>query len=234
LWLSDRSAGYRSGLAINLDKEIDRLYGLPAAEFVPARKALAKRLREEGERAAAMRVEDLRKPTVAAAAVNKLARAQRMNVRALLTAGERLRQAQVTLLEGGAPDAVHKAAADERKAIAALLAAAREDGESDAVLSKVKETLRAAAVDDEARQLLERGRLTRELVPVGFGLEGMPKPKKRPRKRPARPDPREKRRRQELDRARQRLEAAQKHAADAARELETLEEQVRGLERSDK
>jgi hypothetical protein len=181
-----------------------------------------------------MRVEDLRKPTAAAAAVNRLARGERMNVRALLTAGERLRQAQVRLLEGGAPDAVHKAAADERKAIAALVDAARKDGESEAVLRKVEETLRAAAVDEDARRLLEQGRLTRELEPVGFGLQGMPRPAKRRKKRPPRPDPKEERRRKDLERARKRLEDAQKHAADAAREIESAEEQVRQLERSNK
>lgn len=223
---------------MNVEKEIDRLYGLPHADFVGARKALAKKLRADGERAAAMRVEDLRKPTAAAAAVNKLARDERMNVRALLTAGERLREAQVKLLQGGSPDAVHKAAADERKAIAALVAAARKDGQNDAVLRRVEETLRAAAVDEEARRLLEEGRLIRELEPVGFGLAGMPKPTRRPRKRapsrPPRPDPKEEKRREELGRARGQLAEAKKRADDAAREVKRAEEHVRRLERSNK
>jgi hypothetical protein len=207
---------------------------VPPEKFVAARKALAKKLRDEGERAAAMRVEDLRKPTAAAAAVNKLARTERMNVRALRTAGERLRQAQVNLLEGAGPDAVHNAAADERKAIAALVAAARRDGESEAVLRRVEATLRAAAVDEEAGGLLEAGRLTHELEPVGFGLEGMPKPRKRPKKRPPRPDPEEAKRRKELERARKRLDEAQKRSTEAAQEMESAEEQLRRLERSNK
>jgi hypothetical protein len=155
---------------VNLEKEIDRLYGAAPGEFVRKRKALAKRLRAEGERAAAMRVEDLRKPTAAAGVVNRLARGERMNVRALLTAGERLRDAQARLLGGGAPDPVRKAADDERKAIAALLAAARRDGAGEPVLRRIEQTLRAAAIDDDARALLQQGRLTHDLQPVGFGF----------------------------------------------------------------
>jgi hypothetical protein len=155
---------------VNLEKEIDRLYGAAPADFVGQRKALAKRLRGEGERAAAMRVEDLRKPTAGAAVVNQLARGERMNVRALLAAGERLREAQAKLLGGGSPDAVRKAADDERRAIAALLTAARRDGAGEPVLRRVEQTLRAAAIDDDARTLLKQGRLTHDLQPVGFGF----------------------------------------------------------------
>lgn len=165
---------------VNLENEISRLYALPPAEFTRARKELAKRLRADGENAAAMRVEDLRKPTVAAGLVNRLARAERMNVRALLTAGERLRTAQAKLLRGGSPDGVHKAAADERKALNALLAAARREEPSEAVLRRVEETLRAAAVDDEARELLQQGRFLQERKPVGFGF-GLEQPPRRKR-----------------------------------------------------
>jgi hypothetical protein len=179
-----------------------------------------------------MRVEDLRKPTTAAGVVNQLARNERMNVRALLTAGERLREAQAKLLRGGAPEGVHKAAADERKAIGALLTAARKQGHGEAVLRRVEATLRAAAVDDEARRLLEEGRLTRELEPVGFGLAGMPKPTRRAPKRAPGRDPKEEKRRRDLARARDRLEEAKKRAEHAARDVERAEEQVRRLERS--
>jgi hypothetical protein len=157
---------------MNIEKEIDRLYGADPGDFVRERKALAKRLRDEGERAAAMRVEDLRKPTGGAAVVNRLARGERMNVRALIAAGERLREAQTKLLRGGSPDAVRKAADDERKAIAALLGAARRDGAGEPVLRRVEQTLRAAAIDEEARNLLRQGRLTHDLQPVGFGFSG--------------------------------------------------------------
>ena len=219
---------------MNLENELDRLYGLPPAEFTSARESLAKKLRADGDGAEAARVKTLRKPTAAAAVVNRLARDERMNVRALLTAGERLRDAQASLLRGGPPDAVHKAANDERKAIAALLRAARKDSPGDAVLRRVEETLRAAAVDEEARRLLELGRLTRELEPVGFGLAGMTIPLKPRRKKVVPPDPDARKRREEIARAKAELEAARSRAREAARELARAEEQVRRLERSSK
>lgn len=217
---------------MNLENELDRLYGLPPAEFTSARESLAKKLRADGDGAEAARVKTLRKPTAAAAVVNRLARDERMNVRALLTAGERLRDAQASLLRGGPPDAVHKAANDERKAIAALLRAARKDSPGDAVLRRVEETLRAAAVDEEARRLLELGRLTRELEPVGFGLTGMTIALKPRRKKAVPPDPDVRKRREEIARAKAELEAARSRAREAARELARAEEQVRRLERS--
>jgi hypothetical protein len=168
---------------VNLEKEIDKLYVAPAEEFVGRRKALAQKLRKDGERASAMRVEDLRKPTVAAATVNRLVREERMNVRALLAAGERLRQAQAELMRGGSADAVHKATGDERKALSALLTAARKQGAGEALLRKVEQTLRAVAVDEEARQLFEQGRLTTELEPVGFGFAPEQGPPRRRSKR---------------------------------------------------
>ena len=217
---------------MNLENELDRLYGLPPAEFTSARESLAKKLRADGDGAEAARVKTLRKPTAAAAVVNRLARDERMNVRALLTAGERLRDAQASLLRGGPPDAVHKAANDERKAIAALLRAARKDSPGDAVLRRVEETLRAAAVDEEARRLLELGRLTRELEPVGFGLTGMTIALKPRRKKAVPPDPDVRKRREEIARAKAELEAARSRAREAAQELARAEEQVRRLERS--
>jgi len=219
---------------VNIEKELDRLYGLPPAEFTSARESLAKKLRADGDDAEAARIKTLRKPTAAAGVVNRLARDERMNVRALLTAGEWLRDAQSSLLRGGPPDAVHKAANDERKAIAALLTAARKDSPGDAVLRRVEETLRAAAVDEEARRLLELGRLTRELEPVGFGLAGMTVPLKPRRKKPVPSDPDAGKRREDLARAKAELEAARSRAREAARELARAEEQVRRLERSSK
>jgi hypothetical protein len=217
---------------VNIENDLDRLYGLSPAEFTPARESLAKKLRAEGALEEAARVKTLRKPTVAAGLVNRLARDERMNVRALLAAGERLRDAQASLLRGGPPDAVHKAADDERKAIAALLTAARKDSPGDAVVRRVEETLRAAAVDEEARRLLELGRLTTDLEPVGFGFAGMPVPLKPRTKKAARPDPGAKKRREELARAKAELEAARSRAREAARELARAEEQLRRLERS--
>ena len=60
--------------------DVDELYGLPLDEFVPARNALARELKGAGEPAEAAEVAALRKPSVAAWAVNQLVRTQRRGV----------------------------------------------------------------------------------------------------------------------------------------------------------
>jgi hypothetical protein len=102
-----------------------------------------------------------------------------MNVRALVTAGEQLREGQAELMRGGKADELRRAEDSERRALTALLDAGRGLADGDATLRKLESTLRAAAVDPEARELLERGRLTKELSASGFGLAGMPVPPKR-------------------------------------------------------
>jgi hypothetical protein len=205
---------------IDVEKEIDRLYGLPLEDFVAARKGLAQKLRKEGERAAALRVEDLRKPTAAAA----------------VAAGERLHDAQAELLQGGNPDAVRKAAEDERRAISALLAASRKEGVTDTVLRRVESTLHAAAIDGDERAALAGGRLTKELEAAGFGLEGMPMPTRRAANRKKEKSPAQdrdaERRRRALDRARAEVEAAKRRSSDAAEAVKRAQEQLEELERS--
>jgi hypothetical protein len=170
------SKRYLSALAINLDKEIDRLYGLPLDRFTQARDTRIKELRSGGEREAADQLKKARKPTAAAWVANQLARNERMNVRALLTAGEQLREGQAELMRGGKADELRRAEESERRALTALLDAGRSLADGDATLRKLESTLRAAAVDPDARELLERGRLTKELSPSGFGLAGMESP----------------------------------------------------------
>ena len=69
-----------------IDETIDRLYGLPLAEFTGARNAAASELRKAGRREAADQVKALRKPTAAAAAVNRLVREHRSEVEQFLRA----------------------------------------------------------------------------------------------------------------------------------------------------
>jgi DNA repair exonuclease SbcCD ATPase subunit len=159
----------------SVEKAIDDLYGKPLAEFTAARDALVRELREAGDKAAADEVKGLRKPTVSAWAINQLARKERMRIRSLLVAGEKLRKAHAELLGGGRPAEVREASDAERKAINHLVSSAAkllsETGHSasESALERVATTLRAAAVDDDGRGALERGRLTRDLDPTGFG-----------------------------------------------------------------
>jgi hypothetical protein len=234
---------YLSALPVNLDKEIDRLYSLPLDRFTGARDTRVKELRSGGEREAADHLKKARKPTVAAWAANQLARSERMNVRALLTAGDQLREGQAQLIRGGKPDEVRRAQESERRALAALLDSGRKLVEGDATLRKLESTLRAAAVDPEAGRLLESGRLTKDLVPSGFGLAGMPSPPRRARRSASKkePDVAAERRKRQLAEAQGALEEAERRAREAEREAEKArrevgkaEEQVRALQRSNR
>jgi len=167
----------------DLEHELDGLYALPVDEFTKARNDLAARLKKAHQTEAADLVRGLKKPTVVAAAANRLAREEPQQVVALLAAGERLRDAQQRALSGAAKaEEVNEAAARERDALRALLASGRRllgERSNASLLDRLGQTLRAAAVDDEGRTLLERGRLTDELKAVGFGPLEAVKPAKR-------------------------------------------------------
>ena len=55
---------------------MDELFDLPPTEFIAARDALAKQLKADGDAGAAAEVKALRRPSVAAWAVNQVARRQ--------------------------------------------------------------------------------------------------------------------------------------------------------------
>jgi hypothetical protein len=91
-----------------------------------------------------------------------------------------------------------------------------------ATLDRISRTLEAAAVDDEARELLKTGRLSRELEPSGFEtLAGFTLPP-----RSAKPQPRDElgeRRRLKQERERRRRELRER--------VRELEQQARETER---
>jgi hypothetical protein len=160
---------------MRLDEELDRLYGLPLAEFTRERNKLARELLGAGEREAADEVKSLRKPSLSAWTVNQLARKERLQVRSLRTAAERLREAQASLLGGGSRDELQDAVKRHREVVGALLASAREVLRSaghpatEATLERIRETLTAVAGHDEGMKLVEEGRLSTDLDPAGFG-----------------------------------------------------------------
>ncbi len=156
--------------------DFDDLYGLPLDRFIPERAALVRELRSGGERERAAVAAALRKPSVAAWAVNQLTRSQRREVEGLWAAGDALRDVQARVL-GGSADArdLRSAAEGERAAVDALVDLARGllssggHGLSAATVERVAETLHAAALDDGARAQVTEGRLVRELRHVGLG-----------------------------------------------------------------
>jgi hypothetical protein len=157
--------------------EPDDLYGLPLDRFIPERAALAKALRADKKRDEAAAVAALRKPSVAAWAVNQLVRSQLSAVAELYEAGDELRDAQAALLDGSGDGRALRAANErERAAVDTLVQAARglldSDGHelSATVIERVGDTLHAAALDEGAREQVRSGRLERELRHVGLGL----------------------------------------------------------------
>ncbi|HEV8622893.1 MAG TPA: hypothetical protein VG034_00430 [Acidimicrobiia bacterium] len=153
------------------------LYGLPLEEFTPARDALAKELKAAGRKDEAAEVKSLRKPSLAAWALNRVAREQAAAIDGLRAAGADLRQAQDEAMSGdaGRLREANRALADEVNRVAGLavevLRAAGRPG-SAAQQEKIVATLRTAAVDDEAGDALARGVLVEELESTGFSLLG--------------------------------------------------------------
>jgi hypothetical protein len=206
-----------------LEAELDSLYAALPTDFTRTRNDLAQRLKQAGQVEAAAGVKKLRKPTVPLWAVNQLARRHPDDVRALLDAGERLRVAQQAALQGESQE-LRKATAEERKILHGLTQRGaellREAGHS-ADTKRIADTLRAAAVDESGRELLQRGRLSEELEASGFGsFAGMeiPSRSKPEEKKPKAPSPAVQRRREErLRKLREGVTKAKREAAKAER-----------------
>jgi hypothetical protein len=212
----------------SLDRQLDRLYGVPLDGFTAARDELAAELRQQGDRDAAGEVKKLRKPSVAAWTVNQLARAHRREVDELLAVGKDLRAAQKKALGGGGAEAIRDVTVRRRRTVDKLVDRAErvlEDsghGTARATLDKVADTLTAATVDEEAAEAVRAGRLTRELAPPsGFELLGeAPPPAVKPRAKQARQVP------SRASRAREQARAAEEAAEEADREARRLEREA--------
>jgi len=161
------------------DEEVDRLYGLALEEFIPARDALARQLRDAGRRGEATAIKALKKPTVAAWAANQAVRSQPRAARELWDAGDALAAAQEAVLAGkGSGGDLRAAAERERLALDPLVDAARglltsSGGDlSETTIDRVRATLQAAAIDADVREEVAEGRAVREREPRGlFGGE---------------------------------------------------------------
>jgi hypothetical protein len=169
-----------------VEREIDELFDLSLDEFTAARNELAKRLKRDGDAETAEQVRSLPKPSVAAWAVNQLARREPEAVRSLLNVAARLRNAQERSLKGErAADELRAAQAEEREIIRGLARKAetvlRDGGRpaSGTTLERVSSLLRAAPVDEPGRTMLREGRLTGDVEISGFdAFAGLKLPQK--------------------------------------------------------
>lgn len=221
-------------MADPLLRETEKLYGLPVAEFTPARNARAKELRKDDPELAAA-VGKLPKPSVAAAAVNELVREDPSEVRALVQAGKRLRAAQERAVQGRSAG-LNAAVREHRDALERVQRDLRRRKLSGQTLERATRTLRVASLDPALHPLLERGVLHEDVEAAGFGLDpgivpARPAGRKRPAPKP-KDDAKARRRREaqaQLREAEAALEAAQRRAKAALREVEKAEA---GVERA--
>ena len=210
---------------MDLEHALAELYDAAPDDFVAERKRLAKELKVEGRADDAAHLTKVRKPTIAAWALNRLARDQRRDVDLLLDSGHRLRQAQAGVLRGDAREAFEQAQRTERETIARLVGGAEQllaerGGASAAILEQIAASLHAAAVSERGRELLAAGQFTEPITLEGFdAVAGLaPPPSKRPAKqKPSRDAEELKQARAELTEAKKRLRTAEQTAYEAHR-----------------
>jgi hypothetical protein len=215
-----------------LPPEAEKLLAVAPDRFVAERKELAKKLRDDGRGEDAAAVEALRKPTAVVFAVNRAARDRPKPARAAADAAEQVKKTQL----GGDPDAFQQALRDLEEALDLVadvaLAHVAPSGKNatDAMRRRVRDLLRAAVADDDAREALARGALTEELDAPGFSpFAGMPATAAAP-KRPTRKGQSKAEQREAEKQAR--AEALRGELRDAEQELETATKAAREAERA--
>lgn len=212
--------------------DLDRLYGLPLAEFTPARDQLATELRDRDEREAAAEVKKLRRPTLAAWVVNQLVRQKAKEVEEVLSVGDDVRAAQRRALSGGAKR-IREITARRRRAIDGVLDLAEDllvqagHAAGRSTLDKVGETMMAATMDEEAAKAVRAGRLERELAPSS-GFESLAGQVTVPAKRSSKVD---RQARERAQRAEDQARDAEEKAREADREARRMEQQAEQIRR---
>jgi len=146
------------------------LSDVPPDQFVQARDALARQLRERGDAEGARRIAALRRPSTVLWIANRLGRRAGKAMEELIESTARARRAQ---MQGGTGDELRDAMRLQREATHRLLAEAEQTA-ADAGLAltleqqrRIQDTLQAAASTDP--EALRQGALEHELSPAGFG-----------------------------------------------------------------
>lgn len=156
---------------MTLEEVAGELYGIAPGGFVAARDEWVKRARDEGDRKLASAIGKLRRPTVAAWAVNLLAREATDEVDALLRLGDALRDAQRKL----SAEKLRTLTTQRQQVVNALtrraaqLAADHDQPLSEAVQREVGQTLHTALADPEVADQVRTGTLTTATSYEGFG-----------------------------------------------------------------
>jgi hypothetical protein len=221
----------------DVDRRLEPLYREPPDEFVRGRDALAKELRDEGERETAAAVKKLRRPSQAAWLINRVAIEDPDRARQLADAAGELVDAQQRMLEGRGDAADLRAAAErERERVARMVEAVRRVAAdqpkpvSATVLERVGQTLQAVGSDSDLRERLVRGRVERDHraatigLPDAAALAASAKPRKRAESRKVA------RAREGLAQLREKLAASERRRDAQRRALDEAEAEARRLQ----
>jgi hypothetical protein len=217
---------------MTLEEVTAELYGLDPGEFIEARDARARAARDAGDRALATEICALRRPAVAAWAINLLVRDAPAEVGALLDLGAALSDAQRRL----SGDQLRSLTTQRRRAVNALadkagrVAAERGRPPSTTVLREIGETLNAALADPAVADRVRTGTLTATAKYEGFGpfgptLTPVPEPPSPPT------NPGSTGARKDLQEAVAALESATRATDSARAELSRLDDRLATLRR---
>ncbi len=232
---------------VDLDARLDELFSIEPKGFTAARDAIVRDLKAADRADEATEVKALRRPTVAVAAVNRVARTHPDEVAALVNIGAELAALQAEVHPDR--DELRDLTRQRRTLLLQLTEhAAATTERPDGARSSITATLDTASLDEGLRDELQRGRLTQELAPAARFVLGDDAPStpsatraaRRSTKRAA-PPPRDelaaRRARVELDAARERAEEAEETvrehtgaAADATERLEAAHRHIADLE----
>jgi hypothetical protein len=221
---------------MDFDTVAGELYGGDLAEFVSARNAAAKAAKAEGDAELAAKIRELRKPTTAAAIVNRLAREDAGPLRELAELGDELRDAH-TRLAGDELRALTRRRGELVRRISHALPSM-----SDSVAREVEATLEAVAADPDTAALALAGRLTsvaHQDTDQWFTLAASVPPAtgKRSKKlvdkaEPAKPKRDHRREEEERARARAERDRLRKEAAERAKDRAVAERDLVRTERA--
>jgi hypothetical protein len=155
---------------------VSDLYALPPEQFIAARDEAVKQAKAAGDRRLAAEIGKLRRPTVAAWVVNRLAQERPEMVEELLGLGEALRSAQRNLRG----DELRELSMQRRALVSALareavVLARREHRRDNLPVAEVEATLTAALADPDVAEMVRTGQLTRTVEYTGFGETPRPR-----------------------------------------------------------
>jgi hypothetical protein len=219
-----------------LPREAEALLAVAPDDFVRERQALAKALRTDGRREDAQLVAGLKKPAPVVLAVNRAARDRPEAARGAVRAAEQVAKTQLA----SDPDAYRDALAELARSVDLLeevaLAHLARGGKppSEAASRRLRDLLRNAVADEDARTELARGMLRDEPETAGFGALAGVTPSARPRSRSRGTKAEDTRRKRAAEKQRERERALRAELADAERALDGARRAERDAERARK